>query len=291
MKTRLSILILLFCGQSVFAVEKEMFFGHNLSQTAEVLSEGEISVGPQVLGYGISDRWTIATSPWLVQDYGMFSVFSRYKASDDRSFQLSYFKACFGSDNCVRTIPRNPPATPGTSAYYQRNIDSQAGYSMEAIWLVMIDRYVFNDHYVLNINYGLQYYANQKMPFSLKRPSSNPKPWQAHITTLHELSMVGPFKLYGEFGALIPTDTQAYIHLGTSIGYKKDRIETHLGLSVTAKILALVNPAYRLDVQQQLRNESKTYDAPAHSVAGTHETDPYENDYAFHPEFSFQYTF
>ncbi|MBC7464848.1 MAG: hypothetical protein H7256_02560 [Bdellovibrio sp.] len=291
MKTNFCIVILLCLTQFALAEEKEMFFGHNLSQTAEVLSEGEMTVGPQVLGYGISDRWTIATSPWLVQDYGMFSLFNRYKVSDDRSFQLSYFKACFGSDNCVRPIYRVPAPNPGTSEYYQRNIDSQAGYSMEAIWLVMIDRYELNDHYVLNINYGLQYYANQKMPFSLKRPSSNPKPWQFQLTTLHEAGLVGPFKLYGEFGTLIPTDTQPYIHLGTSLGYKKGRIETHLGLSMTAKILALVNPAYRLDVQQQLRNESKTYDAPAHSVAGTHETDPYENDYAFHPEFSFQYTF
>ena len=231
MNTRLSIFILLFFAHSVFAQQKEMFFGHNLSQTAEVLSEGEVSVGPQVLGYGVSDKLTIATSPWLVQDYGMFSIFGRYKINDDRSFQLSYFKACFSSDNCVRPIPRSPAPAPGTSAYYQRNIDSQAGYSMEAIWLVMVDRYEFNDHYILNINYGLQYYANQKMPFSLKRPSSNPKPWQAHLTTLHELSMAGPFKLYGEFGALIPTDTQTYIHLGTSIGYKKDRIETHLRIA------------------------------------------------------------
>lgn len=262
---------------------KALFFGHNLSQTDDVLNKNEFSVGPQVIAYGVSDQLTIATSPWLIQDYEMFNLFARYKTSQDRSFQLSYFKACFKSDGCIDKLEGYPNET-GEYTDTKSWVNSRTGYSMEALWLTMIDHFELNDHYAIDVNYGVQYYANQKMPFSLKRPAPKPLPWQFHVSSLHEASLAGPFKLYAEVGCLIPTDTETYLHMGASLGYKKNALESHLGFSVTSKIAALFNPAYRNDLQQQLKNAWETYDSEQDAQL-------YKNDYAIHPEFSFQYTF
>lgn len=263
---------------------KALFFGHNLSQTDEVLKKNELSIGAQVIAYGLSDRLSIATSPWLATDYEMANLFVRYKTAPTRSFQFSYFKSCFKSDGCVETIGWYPDPETGEPTATTTAVMSKSGYSMEAIWLAMIDHFEFNDHYAIDINYGVQYYANQKMPFSLKRPSPKPLPWQFHLSSLHEASLVGPFKLYAEVGCLIPLDTDPYLHTGASLGYKSNNLESHLGFSVTSKVAALFNPANRVDLQQQLRDHTTPYGSEI-------EADVYRNDYAIHPEFSFQYTF
>lgn len=263
---------------------KALFFGHNLSQTDDVLNKSEISVGIQVISYGVSDSLTIATSPWLATDYDMVSLFARYKTSPNRSFQFSYFKSCFRSDGCVEKAEWYPDVETGEPAITTTWVNTSAAYSMEAMWLTMIDHYELNDHYSVDINYGVQYYANQKMPFSLKRPAANPLPWQFHVSSLHEASLVGPFKLYAEVGCLLPLDTEPYLHTGASLGYKKNNLESHFGFSITSKIGALFDPAHRVDLQQQIRSERGLYDSDF-------DADVYKNDYAIHPEFSFQYTF
>jgi hypothetical protein len=279
MKVVFSFLFLVLSNFSVaYSSENDLFFGHNLSQTNYVLKSGQTTFGTQVIGYGLTDDLTVATSPWLIVDYSMLSLILKYKFDENRSFEFSYFKACFRKDACAK------------KTFDGEYVDYEKGYSMEAFWLVMIDRYTINDHYAVNVNYGLQYYANQKMPFSLKRPASDPKPWQIHVTTLNEANLFGPYFMYGEAGALIPFDNQPYIVAGVSAGYKKSNFETHLGFSLTSKYSALFNPAYRVDAQQKLKQNYKSYYSESDSLA-IEDKSIFDYDYALHPEFSIQYSF
>lgn len=242
------------------------FQGHNLSQTAYVLDHHSCSVGLQFVACGISETLTIGTSPWLLSEYEMNNLHLKKRIDVNKTLQLSYFKTYNErtNDYLGYRVPEN--------------------YKMEAWWLAGIYSFPFNEHYTLHANLNLQYYDDQTMPFSLKRPSTENSPWQVTVSTLHETNLAGPIFLMGEIGFLMPMHSQPYLHAGASLQYRRNNFESHLGFSMTSTMAALKSTTGRHDCQQAIRRKYESYKMRQEDIC-------YALDFSIHPEFSAQYQF
>ncbi len=163
--------------------------GHNLSATSDVLESGHCIMGLEILACGVTDSVTIGGSPWMYIDYNMYSLAARVLISEDAeknrwAFQLNYFKT-----------------------YKERAVDDDTlyeanYYQMEAVWLMFIRTLTFDDHYRLHLNFHANYYIDERMPFSLRRPFMEKTPYQFNFTLLHEVDLVDGWFIFGEMGVL-----------------------------------------------------------------------------------------
>ncbi|MES3036588.1 MAG: hypothetical protein V4736_01655 [Bdellovibrionota bacterium] len=270
-------LVPLICGFSVFAAAapatEDIRFdtfrvGHNLSATSDVLGRGQCSAGVQVLGCGVTNRFTLGTSPWLVKDYRMASIGVRYLLSEDGdnrwAIQSNYFKT-----------------------FRKRNIQASMldDYQMEALWLMLVRTLKMEDHYKVHINLHTNYYWDQKMPFSLRRPYPNANPLQVNLTTLHELELVGGWFSFIEVGFLDLLNAPLHGHMGSSIGKRMGRLSAHFGITMSGSYDGFFTPTKRFDYQQYLRQRrDEGYNSALDS-------EMVQYDYAIHPEFTVQYLF
>ena len=237
--------------------------GHNLSATSDILKPGYCALGLDVAACGVTRRFTLGTSTWLLYDYNMYSLAGRFVLSQDAkrnrwAMQVNYFK----------TFPV-----------------SRAGrYKMESTWLKVIRTLNFARHYRMHINFDVAYYQNEQMPFSLRRPYVKNTPWQFNLSALNEVDFVdGWFALF-EAGFLDFARTPLHVHGGASIGKVWRNFSFHFGASITSALAALDQPLARDDYQQRLRLSSEGYDQ-------YHDPEKVKYDFAIHPEFSFQVLF
>jgi len=243
--------------------------GHNLHSTSYVLAKNQCTLGIQVIGCGVHDRWTLATVPWLYLNYNMWSVVNRvrlktYEGGGSWTAQFSYFK----------TFPQA-----------RNNKYITYPYEMEAYWLEVIRAVPMARHYRMYLNAHTNYYANDKRPFSLRRPMPDRHQGQLAIGSLHEIALIKRWFIMGELGLLeILQPTPPYVHAGVSFGKSGYSYEWHLGFTITSTALGLFNPRSRRDYQQELRDTERGFDQHL-------DREKTKRDYAIHPEFALQFFF
>lgn len=239
----------------------ELFMaGHLLTPAVSTLPAGKWAAGTIALGYGITDRFMIATSPWLISYYNLNNLIIRYRAPIDMDrfwgTQIAYFK-----DN---------PSFGKT-------------YKMEAYGFWGLYRYRVNAAYrvVASLNYF--YFKDSTIPFSLKRwdLSNISNPSQFTISTLNEVGITKTLRLFVEFGFLGVNYSTPNYHFGTSLAYRWDDGYMQLGLSGTGYISNMTKSAYNQIFNQTVNNPAATMDFDS----------VYRNSVAIHPEVQLQWQF
>lgn len=244
-------------------------FGHNLTATSDVLAKGQCTIGLQLTSCGLSDHLTIGLSTWMLFDYKIAGVGARYLISEDsegRRFavQASYFK--------------NTRSIPAHRTYSKRP------YEMEALWLAWIYTVPMTPYYRVHMNVDTNYYKDDEMPFSLRRPIPGRNQGQLNLSTLHEIELVKNWFMQTEIGFLDLVQSQQYVHAGFSLGQTTANYHWHMGYSMSATVQALATATKRNDYQQELRE----------TTAGYHQhmsRDKARRDYGLHPEFALQFFF
>jgi hypothetical protein len=243
--------------------------GHNVSSTSYLMDKWQCTAGIQVAGCGLTKNWTVGTVPWLYFNYNMYSVVNRvrlktYDSGGTWTAQLSYFKTF-------------PQARNSKYLTYP--------YEMEAYWLQWIRSIPMAKHYRIYANIHTNYYANDKRPFSVRRPIPNRNAGQINLTTLHEVALYKRWFMLAEIGLLeILQPAPPYAHLGFSVGRSGITYEWHLGFTMTSTPIGLFNPRSRRDYQQELRDTERGFNQYL-------DREKTKRDYAIHPEFSLQYFF
>lgn len=230
-------------------------FGHNLSQTSVLLPAKSCTVGIQILACGISNRFSVGTSPWLLTDYSMPNVYLRFGLAESESsrlaYQFSYFKA------------------------ERRN--EYIGYDMEAVWNGFVYSSRIAPAAIAHLNFQVNYYANEVRPFSLRRRSTVNSPWQLNASMLLQADLGAGFFLLGELALLDFARPPFRFHSGASIGRRSGNWEWHGGYSITAAPRAWFSPV-RVDLGYFPTDQQVTIDQ-------------LQADFSMHPEFSVQYFF
>jgi hypothetical protein len=257
-----------FSAVMAIADERAMRFGHNLTATSDVLHRHQCTLGLQVTGCGLTDQMTVGLSTWMTLDYKIGNVGIRYRLSEDESgnvwaVQASYFKTYL--DVPEREFAKRP-------------------YEMEAWWLMVIHTLKLAPHYRLHLNFHTNYYVDDEMPFSLRRPIPNRNNGQINLSSLHELELIQRWFIQAELGFLDLAQDQKYAHAGTSIGRSGTSYHWHLGYSMSTTLKALSSPTKRGDYQQELRETTAGYHQSMNRVKA-------RRDYGLHPEFSLQLFF
>ena len=240
---------------------------HNLSSTGHLLERHQCVAGFQALACGFSERWSVGVSPWLLADYDMLALSSRtrlkkYPDGGSLTLQLIYFKT-----------------------YHASNFTYATPYQMEALWMMWVRALPLAPNYTLHLNLHTNYYLDDSMPFSLRRPIPNRNQGQLNLSMLHEIKIINHWQFLFEAGFLDlaqPYDAP-YLHMGASMGRATKNWEWHVGYSVTGALGAF-RSAERRDYQQTLRygDEGYNQDLSDYSAA---------RDFAIHPEFSLGYFF
>ncbi len=253
--------------------KRSIDIGHNVTATSWVLRKGQCTVGFQIVGCGLNDRTTLGTSTFLLNYYDMASVAFRHVLKDSAetrtAVQLDYFK------------------TYGVRKLREGNaILTNGGYDMEAVWLMWIKTWRFRPDYHFHVNIHTNYYFNERMPFSLRRPYLDKTPFQLNIMTMHEVDLVSNWVMKGELGIIDALRNPAHLHSGATIGQNFNRLHWHFGFSMTSTLLALFSPSHRYDYQQHLR----AWDIDGYN-SNFKDKDDINYDFSIHPELSIQYYF
>jgi len=267
----LLLFVALIASPTSFAADRGFKNGHNVSITSDLLEGGSCAIGLTLVACGISSHVSLGTSLWMIQDYklanGALRILLDQEEDGDRwAMQASYFKSL-------------KPRTQNTNGAYLYT------YQMEALWLMFIRTLELSDRYRLHLNFHTNYYRDERMPFSLRRPSVKNRPTQFNFTLLHQVDLVSGWFIFGEMGLLDLARPPQHIHGGASLGLDVDGFSFHLGFSLTAGISALFSPLSRADYQQQLRF------GPLEGYDGEISAERAQYDYSIHPEFSLQYVF
>lgn len=251
------------------------FNGHNLSITSYVLPRGKCAIGLDILSCGVTESLSIGSSPWMWTDYGMISLAVRKKMSP-QGFISAYQITYFDTQNNLETYD---------ALTDEVRYRSSGGYKMRALWNQFVKTYNPEKHYKLHLNFHVNYYFDDTLPFSLRRPSFDRSPWQVNLSTLHEIHLTRDWYIIGEAGLLDLARNPLHIHGGASIGVLTPRYSIRFGFSLTGSREGLFSTS-RQDYQQRLRAQRGDYNDKS-SLIGR----GIEYDYALHPEFSFFYVF
>lgn len=217
------------------------WLGHNLSQTSYVPMGGELTFGTQAAGVGILDKVFVATSPWLYMSYNMNNVFVKATTTRLRennvAFTYGYFK---------------------TAEFYP------SIYVMEAHSFWAIKTFAVTDVWRAHVNLNYMYFADETIPFSLRREPFNDEPWQISLTSLNEL-MVSRHVVFGaEFGVLGMNYTYPHLHVGASVQYRNKNWLAQLGVSGSSQARMAGSPytqqqATTVGSGRQARRDSTTH--------------------------------
>lgn len=233
--------------------------GHLMTPAVSTLEAGEVTFGTMVFGVGLTRKWMVAVSPWLLGFYNMDNFSLRYQADPQKSeswgFQASYFKD-------------NPQ--------YGKLYKMEAG----SLWLNYRTR-VSRFH---RIHWSLNYmhFANYQVPFSLKRWSFNEvePQGQASFTTLQEIATTPNTRVCLEFGVLGLNYHYPNYHFGASTAYRFEGGYLQFGLSATGYFTNITRSAYNQVYNEYVREGTKLEFGAV-----------YKNSVAVHPEVQLQLFF
>jgi hypothetical protein len=182
--------------------------GHNLTSTTYVLAPHQWTVGTYALGYGVTEKLTIATTPWLDLIYNMPTLEAKYAvAIDDRwrwSEEILYFQ----------TQP------------YLRN-----HYKMTAVMDRIGASYKFNDVVTLHSQFVSFYYFDETVPFSLRLTPDNDQKYELAVGLLLETHLSEHWGTFMELGAIGLNYANVYTHLGSSLFYQFSSGYVQVGIS------------------------------------------------------------
>lgn len=206
---------------------KARFFpGHNLTPTSTVLSRGQAILGTYAIGYGVTDRLTVGTSPFILGFYNMAVVDVRYALLEREDFRFTM------EDLYFKSLP-------------YKNLGPHTQYRQESTFLRLTASQRFSSFYTLHFSNGHQFFWNSDNPYSL---NPNPQePYVLSVSTLHELRFSPHFGCFVEIGVLglnfssvfqasDPTGvllqkSGPYSHFGLSFFYENDSLMLQLGVS------------------------------------------------------------
>lgn len=207
---RITAVIFLFLALWASSSQASFSFGHNLASTSETMLKGQTTAGTYALAYGVTDRFTIATSPWLIVGYNLNNAIARHSIPVSLDYEIGQQLAYFES---------NPNLG---SAYMMR----AASYSLT--WKAMMD-----PSYTLYVCGNYMYFWNERRPFSLRREPYNDLPYQYSVSTLHQFHISKNFLTQFEAGVLGVNYTYPFLHGGASLGYFGKTFSYQIGASVS----------------------------------------------------------
>lgn len=245
--------------------------GHDVSATGHVLPSHQCTVGTFYFGCAVNDRLTFISSPQLYWNYHLHNFVFRYQYENTeehyRTVEFDYFKNFRDRDD-----PNDP-----------HQLDN---FVMEAIWLRYIYTEKFRTNYYAHFNLHVNYYFDEQLPFSVRRPYEDPSPFQLNLTVLNEVYLVHGWFLEGEAGFLDFANWPLHTHEGVTIGKKWKQGFFYIGFTQTSTLRALFAPTDRVDYQQVLKDN-----VPKGYYSRPLDHDSIKNDFSVHPEIAAQYFF
>lgn len=177
---------------------QDFILGHNLTPTTAVLNAGDSMLGTYAAGYGLTDKLTIATSPWLDISYNMPNVGLKYalpSGSDHTSFVIEslYFK----------TYPY------GEKLFEQESYFLRLTYGLEFFG-------VWNPY----LSVGYQYFVNDKRAYSLRAIPQQDDPRTASVSLLQIFNVHGNLAFLIELGVLGLNYPVPFNHYGASMNVR-----------------------------------------------------------------------
>ncbi len=194
--------------------------GHNLSPTTDVLPEGKTILGTYVYGYGLTDRWMIATCPWLIVGYNMPNVGIKYSTPSH-----SIFKQVSSEFLYFKTINY------GLKWYRQNSLWWRNTGTIEVL-----------PQYSIHSNLGFQYFFDDSAPFSMRPPTLTNTPITLSISTLHQYEFDSKWGTFAEFGLLGANYSNKYLQIGASVFYRFASGYIQLGISQSVRLGPKVLP-------------------------------------------------
>lgn len=170
--------------------------------------------GSYALAAGVTDQLTLGTSPWLIWAYNMPALSARY------AFELDGFLTRLTVEQLYfKTF------------HYGYNM-----YDQESEWTRVTATRRFDHFYTLHANLGLQYFVNDRVPFSMRPIPTNRTPITWSASFLQELNFSESFGAFVESGLLAFNYPNRYAHVGLSGFYKWPAGYIQLGFSKTLPI-------------------------------------------------------
>jgi hypothetical protein len=201
---------LLAIGPLSVARAESMLIGHNLTPTTYTLPKGRATVGSYAVGYGITDDWMAATSPWIWIGYQMAMMESRYRFLHQDGFEVTlegmYFKSLSGSR-----------------------------YQQHSTFLRLTGSRRFSDSYTLHVSSGHQYFWDATQPYSLN-PWPGLRDYVPSVSMLNEFHVFDLWGILAEVGLLGLNYPAIERHLGLSAFYKNTWLLIQLGISETRSL-------------------------------------------------------
>ncbi|RYZ68879.1 MAG: hypothetical protein EOP09_08720 [Proteobacteria bacterium] len=237
---------------------KSILLGHNLTPTTDGLAAGDVTVGTYAVAVGITNATMIATSPWMMVDYGFYNAVIRHRfrvLSEDFHLQAAYFKSGLNG--------------------------SDSRYKMESysVWLNK-DWELVPSRYRLTVSTNWMYFVDERAPFSLRRQPFNGSKQQFTLSTLHEFRATDHFGALVEVGILGLNFKFPNYHFGTSVHYRNDNWLFQLGVSATG----VIKKVFEL-------GEHTEYYLRRGGIVSQTEDEYYRKQVSIHPELQVQYFF
>lgn len=264
----------------------QIFIGHNLTPSTEVLRSGAFTVGNYAAGYGVTENLLLATSPWIWTTYNTTNLHLKYSQilspKSTAGMQLSYFDS-FGSSDLVDpsyssrpgafALPTAAEVAIGTNRYQWTNYAASGLYSY---------RYDNGTTQYLNLKYS--YFINDDRPYSLRMdPGDDAIRDQIDVSTLVKIPVEAGASISLEGGILGMNFVEPYAHLGASVGFQKKGWLVQVGASYTVPV-SLLGTADGMDIG---RMDNRVHYS---EIAKRYYTERYLQ-IAVHPEIQVQYSF
>ena len=262
----LSLFVVCVASSSAFGEQPyAMPFGHDTSTTSYTLHGGECTAGLQTVACGVSNYFSLGTSPWLFDEYNMVNFLARLRLrtseTSQDTIQVGYFKT-----------------------YETVNHAAQADYQMDLTWFYFVRTLFLTPDAAVHLNAQAMYFRDDKRPFSLRRPWLDRRPVQLNATALTELHVIGGWYINAELGILGLIQSSPEYLFAVTFEYRLRNWLFHGGISQLGTYEAFWHPLRRIDHQQYRRTVDGGFNGPLFSSMA-------EYDYSIHPEFALQYYF
>jgi hypothetical protein len=265
----------------------QIFIGHNLTPSTEVLTKGAVTAGNYAVGYGVTENILLATSPWIWTTYNTTNLHLKYSQiispQSTAGFLVSYFDS-FGSGDLIDSSYNNsmpgafalPSASElpiGTNRYQWTNYSASGLYSY---------RYEGGNTQYLNLKYS--YFVNDDRPYSLRMdPGDDGIRDQVDVSTLLKIPVEDGASISLEGGVIGVNFVEPYAHMGASVGFQNKGWLVQVGASYTVPV-SLLGTADGMDVG---RMDQRIHYS---EIAKRYYTERYLQ-IAVHPEVQIQYSF
>lgn len=201
--------------------------GHNLSSNNHLLDPHQVSLGTLYCGVGVTENWSVGTSPFAITSFGMINGLSRWawniSETERLGFEASYYKT-------FRDKTEREKQLDSCSACTMNGFTS---FEMEA-W---VSKFTYSRNFLNNYRFSwtqsIYYYVNDERPFSLRMDPQNDNRYAFNSTTLNEFQLSKNTFLNLEAGFWGMNYTYPYVHLGASFDFQSDNLLFGIGASTT----------------------------------------------------------